>query len=330
VSVPWPWAALRSQPPGSGGAVPARGDMHVGNTHTHRGGRRSNARRPSGVEGGPRGPRPNGPAPAGPPPPGHPARPAPTAHLGHFAQVPQDRPSDSRPSSRHHPPAAPSARSAPPRDGARPRSGGPRRPSSANIEGHQHGPDPAQPPFTVFESSAPHVEEDESAGSSPGQSWNGHASPYDLPSAEPGSHPRPVRHAQVDGAHTNHQHPPYGHQPFPSALHEGTGVSRASSPAAEGWAPRYDRAEHLARQDREPLRLESRGDIGPLIDDLKAVFERDRTIASQGASARCGICYLHFNLSDLEYREAEGHYVCSACARALGTSHVAMVRRQQR
>ena len=72
-----------------------------------------------------------------------------------------------------------------------------------------------------------------------------------------------------------------------------------------------------------------RGDVGPLIDSLHELFERDRAVASQGGTARCGICYLHFRLSDLHYREEEGFYVCTNCARALGHGRVMMVRRQQ-
>jgi hypothetical protein len=82
-----------------------------------------------------------------------------------------------------------------------------------------------------------------------------------------------------------------------------------------------------------PISFESRdvrGDIGELIDSLHAAFERDRGIASQGDSARCGICYLHFFLSELQYREEEGYYVCASCARALSHTRILMVRRQQR
>jgi hypothetical protein len=80
---------------------------------------------------------------------------------------------------------------------------------------------------------------------------------------------------------------------------------------------------------REPFRPESRGDVGSLIDTLHDLFAQDRAVASQGGSARCGICYLHFPLSALEYREAEGFYVCSGCKRALGHTPLTMIRRQQ-
>lgn len=80
---------------------------------------------------------------------------------------------------------------------------------------------------------------------------------------------------------------------------------------------------------REPFRPESRGEVGSLIDSLHGLFAQDRAMASQGESARCGICYLHFPLTALEYREAEGFYVCAACKRALGHNPLMMIRRQQ-
>jgi hypothetical protein len=80
---------------------------------------------------------------------------------------------------------------------------------------------------------------------------------------------------------------------------------------------------------REPFRPESRGEVGSLIDALHGLFAQDRAMASQGESARCGICYLHFPLTALEYREAEGFYVCAACKRALGHNPLMMIRRQQ-
>ena len=80
---------------------------------------------------------------------------------------------------------------------------------------------------------------------------------------------------------------------------------------------------------RELFRPESRGEVGSLIDSLHEIFSQDRAVASQGDSARCGICYLHFPLTALEYREAEGFYVCAACKRALGHNPLMMIRRQQ-
>lgn len=99
-----------------------------------------------------------------------------------------------------------------------------------------------------------------------------------------------------------------------------------ATPQGQGRSPRFER-DHA---DREPLRPEVRGEVGPLIDALHDLFAQDRTVASQGGTTRCGICYLHFPLAELEYREAEGYYVCSRCARSLGRTQLPMVRRQQR
>ena len=77
-------------------------------------------------------------------------------------------------------------------------------------------------------------------------------------------------------------------------------------------------------------RRDVRGDVGPLIDALHEVFVQDRAISSQGGSTRCGICYLHFAYSELEYRDPEGYYVCPNCKRALGPARLPMVRKQRR
>ncbi len=87
-----------------------------------------------------------------------------------------------------------------------------------------------------------------------------------------------------------------------------------------------DEAEMPPSGPREDVR----GVVGGLIDSLHDLFTQDRAIASQGSSSRCGICYLHFPVAELVYRDAEGFYVCQACGRALGSARVSMVRRQQR
>lgn len=93
-------------------------------------------------------------------------------------------------------------------------------------------------------------------------------------------------------------------------------------------------AEMLAGEDHEapdaPPRGDVRGEVGALIDDLKALFQRDRTAASATGGTRCGICYLHFALDELEYRDDEGYYICAGCSQALGSARVPMVRRQKR
>lgn len=66
-----------------------------------------------------------------------------------------------------------------------------------------------------------------------------------------------------------------------------------------------------------------------LIQSLHDVFERDRQIASQPETTRCGICYLHFSVNELRYRE-EGFYVCSACEHVVNKQYISMLHRQQK
>lgn len=66
-----------------------------------------------------------------------------------------------------------------------------------------------------------------------------------------------------------------------------------------------------------------------LVQSLRELFEDDRRIASQPDSTRCGICYLHFPLSELLYRD-EGFYVCQRCNSALGNQKVHIIKRQQK
>jgi hypothetical protein len=89
-----------------------------------------------------------------------------------------------------------------------------------------------------------------------------------------------------------------------------------------------EEAEYVA-QERRPAR-DVRGDIGVLIDSLHALFAQNRSVASQGNTARCGICYLYFSVAELEYREVEGYYVCADCKRTLGSTQLMMLRRQQK
>ncbi len=71
-------------------------------------------------------------------------------------------------------------------------------------------------------------------------------------------------------------------------------------------------------------------DFESLILSLRELFALDRQVASQSDSARCGICYLHFTLGELHYREEEGFYVCRGCERTLGKQELPMLRRQQK
>jgi hypothetical protein len=70
-------------------------------------------------------------------------------------------------------------------------------------------------------------------------------------------------------------------------------------------------------------------DFEDMVQSLHELFERDRQIASQLHSTRCGICYLHFFLSELQYRD-EGYYVCSQCSQTLGHQYVPMLHKQQK
>jgi hypothetical protein len=114
------------------------------------------------------------------------------------------------------------------------------------------------------------------------------------------------------------QSSPLAHQ-LPVTEREDDEGSLAGSPADEELDAR-DTAAHA----------DVRGSVGPLIDDLRALFQRDRATASSAGGTRCGICYLHFTPAELEYRDDEGYYICADCAGALGTARVPMIRRQKR
>jgi hypothetical protein len=104
-------------------------------------------------------------------------------------------------------------------------------------------------------------------------------------------------------------------------------VERRESPLPVTRTPRGDADDG---EEWAGPRADVRGEVGSLIDSLRALFEQDRAIASQSGTTRCGICYLHFPASTLTYREDEGYYVCERCARDLRSSTLPMVRRQQR
>jgi hypothetical protein len=70
-------------------------------------------------------------------------------------------------------------------------------------------------------------------------------------------------------------------------------------------------------------------DFEQMVQSLHELFERDRQIASQPNSTRCGICYLHFLLSELQYQN-EGFYVCSGCSQTLDHQDVPMLHKQQK
>ncbi|HLX40146.1 MAG TPA: hypothetical protein VKR42_06415 [Ktedonobacteraceae bacterium] len=71
-------------------------------------------------------------------------------------------------------------------------------------------------------------------------------------------------------------------------------------------------------------------DFEAMLVSLHDLFDHDRQIASLQEARRCGICYLHFMVSELHYREEEGLYVCESCDKAAGKQHLPMLRRQQK
>jgi hypothetical protein len=136
-----------------------------------------------------------------------------------------------------------------------------------------------------------------------------------------------------------------GTPPFSGSTWESTPAKQANDGSEEKWPHLPSVTERIGNPSRDPVSHQEqgptegpvffesrdvRGDIGELIDSLHEAFERDRGIASQGDSARCGICYLHYFLGELQYRDEEGYYVCASCARALSHTRILMVRRQQR
>lgn len=71
-------------------------------------------------------------------------------------------------------------------------------------------------------------------------------------------------------------------------------------------------------------------DFEQMLTSLHELFEHDRQTASQADSTRCGLCYLHFVVNELHYREEEGFYVCPNCEHVLGKQKLFMLRHQQK
>ena len=71
-------------------------------------------------------------------------------------------------------------------------------------------------------------------------------------------------------------------------------------------------------------------DFEAMLISLHELFKYDRQVASQPDATRCGICYLHFPVSELHYCDGEGFYVCPGCERALGKQTLPMLRHQQK
>jgi hypothetical protein len=70
-------------------------------------------------------------------------------------------------------------------------------------------------------------------------------------------------------------------------------------------------------------------DFEGMIHSLHDLFEQDRQTASQQDATRCGLCYLHYQVNELYYRE-EGFYVCKNCESVLGNQRVSMLHKQQK
>lgn len=145
------------------------------------------------------------------------------------------------------------------------------------------------------------------------------------PRAEQNGHPHAAPGANgvnganvVNGAHEAHE--PHG------AIRRAPREPLAAYTPSAAQPAEEDDAEVELSGPREDVR----GPVGELIDALHDLFTHDRAIATQGSASRCGICYFHFALGELVYRESEGFYVCQPCERALAGARVPMVRRQQR
>lgn len=325
----------------------------MGTTHTHRGGRRYNGRRGRNNQGGPRGPSGSGNAPGSAPQAPRSGMSGTESAAKSAAEV---MPGTGSPTPSRSQPATSASMVGTPRDAGRDGVGGEAQAGGADVQAPAWGDD---------QSGA--TERDMPAETRPRQMVSPAASALDsqrrpaLPArgtpqsgdaSAPSNGKRPAifngRGAPAGGigagmprdderrgrlertreeSHDTSSGPGAngaggsGHRPEPRAAAGGFGDTGPLRTERQG------RVEH---QEHEPLRPEARGEVGPLIDALHALFERDRSVASQGGGVRCGICYLHYPQADLVYREAEGFYVCAECARALGRTQVFMVRRQQR
>jgi hypothetical protein len=291
----------------------------MSNAHTNRSGRRLNGRRGRTGQGGPRGPSANGRPAASPPAPQQttpanlatlPGRTSPPPAATPTTQVARGGTAPAREGSRGRPDTAQQWGS---RDGGRARSGA------------EHG----QPPAFAVAPAPAQVQPLRPLGAARADEWKRTVPPTvreslprpgeapgngEMPGVQRYEHPREdLRHGS-NGTHTAPPAPVHAAEVSPNGV-------------PEGPPPRRERAEP---REHGPLRPESRGEVGTLIDALHSVFEQDRATASQSNSARCGICYLHFRQDELVYREAEGFYVCDGCVQALGTQQIVMVRRQQR
>lgn len=313
----------------------------MGSSHTHRGGRRYNGRRGRNNQEESRSPEASGAH-----PPMLPRAPRPVADAKASTSDPTPAPAGKPPRMAAPPrPLLESPSDSPP-DRAHE---GTRRDSSHLFPSARPAPSPNAEPRAPLPAPAPQrpASADAPAPIRPGdavRAGNGKRPPAPYERRAPGEWVGPGRSRQSDAE-----------QHFTSARENHAPRAQAGAPASDIAAPALpvraaaaatppdgdasppgstpdlpERAGHGNLPEREPWRPEVRADVGPLIDSLRGVFERDREVASHGDSARCGICYLHFSRANLVYREAEGFYVCSECMRSLGSTQVFMVRRQQK
>jgi hypothetical protein len=117
----------------------------------------------------------------------------------------------------------------------------------------------------------------------------------------------------------------------------GSGSGGSSSNSSSFVSRRDIRASHVTGalpvvSSPAPGKTYSTGsfDFEAMLVSLHELFEHDRQVASQPDSTRCGICYLHFSVNELHYRDEEGFYVCSGCERAVGKQAIPMLRQQQK
>lgn len=143
-----------------------------------------------------------------------------------------------------------------------------------------------------------------------------------------GQAPAPPEQREARNGRAPASRPPDRLVERPFSAREDTRVQGDEDGAELAHAPIPPR--EFSERDRLAQRPEIRGEVGALIDDLRGLFQRDRAVASLPNCARCGVCYHYFVTSDLEYREAEGYYVCADCGQLLGANRLPMVRRQQR
>ncbi|TMC36829.1 MAG: hypothetical protein E6J31_13575 [Chloroflexi bacterium] len=117
----------------------------------------------------------------------------------------------------------------------------------------------------------------------------------------------------------------------------GSGSGGSSSNSSSFVSRREIRASHATGalpvvSSPSPGKTYSPGsfDFEAMLVSLHELFEHDRQVASQSDSTRCGICYLHYFVSELHYRDEEGFYVCPGCERTLGKQTIPMLRQQQK